>query len=133
MNEATKRSHSTPEGWHTVTPRIVVQGAQQLVEFVMHVFGATGDHRRDSPSVMNIGDSVVMISEAGGTRDPIPAFLYVYVNDTDETYRRALEAGASSLEEPTDMPYGDRRGMVGDRWGNTWQIATYLGGTTRCS
>jgi uncharacterized glyoxalase superfamily protein PhnB len=124
MDEASKGSQFVPEGWHTVTPRIVVHGAQQLVDFVKQVFGATGDYRRDLPSVMKIGDSLLMISEAR-IRDPMPAFLYLYVQDTDDTYRRALQAGASSLEEPSDMPYGDRRGMVLDRWGNTWQIATY--------
>jgi PhnB protein len=55
------------------------------------------------------------------------AFLYVYVDDTDATYRGALAAGATALEEPADMPYGDRRGMVTDSWGNTWQIATHRG------
>jgi PhnB protein len=128
MDETSKRSHFTPEGWHTVTPRIVVHGAQQLVDFVKQVFEAKGDYRPDLPSVINIGDSVLMISEAGGIRAPMAAFLYVYVQDTDETYRRALQAGASSLEEPSNMPYGDRRGMVEDRWGNTWQIATYIRG-----
>jgi uncharacterized glyoxalase superfamily protein PhnB len=54
----------------------------------------------------------------------MPAFLYLYVEDADATYRRAVQAGAQSLEEPSDMPYGDRRGMVQDRWGNVWQIAT---------
>ena len=114
----------TPEGWHTVTPRIVAHRAQQLVEFVTRVFGATGGYQRDRPSVITIGDSVVMISDAG-IHAPTPAFLYVYVDDADETYRRAVEAGATPLEEPEDMPYGDRRGMVEDEWGNTWQIATY--------
>jgi PhnB protein len=124
MNETSKRLKLTPEGWHTVTPRIVVHEARQLVEFVKQVFGATGDYQADRPAVMNIGDSVVMISDAG-IRDPMPAFLYVYVADIDEVYRRALQAGARSLEEPVATPYGDRRGMVEDRWGNTWQIATY--------
>ncbi|HEY3123564.1 MAG TPA: VOC family protein [Thermoanaerobaculia bacterium] len=55
------------------------------------------------------------------------AFLYVYVNDTDATYQRALDSGARSLEKPSDMPYGDRRCMVVDKWGNTWQIATHMG------
>ena len=72
-----------------------------------------------------IGDSVVMISDAG-SRSPMTAFLYVYVNDTDGTYRRALDAGARALEAPSVMPYGDRRCMVEDKWGNTWQIATHL-------
>lgn len=125
MNETSKHSQHTPEGWHSVTPRIVARGAGQLVEFVQQVFGATGDYRVDQPSVLTIGDSRLMITEAG-PREPMPAFLYVYVADADAAYARALKAGARSLEAPADMPYGDRRGMVVDRWGNTWQIATYV-------
>jgi len=53
------------------------------------------------------------------------SFLYVYVSDVDGTYQRALDAGALSLEEPFDTPYGDSRCMVKDKWGNTWQIASY--------
>ena len=113
-----------PEGWHSVTPRIVVDDAAKLVAFLQRVFGATGDFRTETPSVIRIGDSLVMVS-ASGERDPIPAFLYVYVEDVDGTYERALEAGAVPLEEPSEMPYGDRRGMVKDPWGNTWQIATH--------
>jgi uncharacterized glyoxalase superfamily protein PhnB len=57
----------------------------------------------------------------------MPVFLYAYVSDADATYQRAIEAGARSLETPVDMPYGDRRAMVEDRWGNVWQIATFKG------
>ena len=123
MKETSKHLQYTPEGWHSVTPRIVAREAEQLVEFIKQVFGATGDYLPDRPSVMSIGDSRVMISDAG-LRDPMPAFLYVYVADADAVYRRALQGGARSLEAPADMPYGGRRGMVGDRWGNTWQITT---------
>ncbi len=126
MNETTKRFSSTPEGWHTVTPRIVVHEAKHLVEFLKQVFGATGEYRQALPSEVRIGDSVVMISDAG-TRSPMTAFLHVYVSDTDATYRRALDAGARTLEAPSIMPYGDRRCMVEDKWGNTWQIATHMG------
>lgn len=117
-------SDFTPPGWHSVTPRIVVDDAQQLVEFMKQVFDATGDYRADAPAIVTIGDSIVMVSEPGA-RQPSPAFLYVYVADADATYRRAVAAGARSIEPPLDMPYGDRRAMVEDRWGNTWQIATY--------
>jgi uncharacterized glyoxalase superfamily protein PhnB len=113
-----------PEGWHSVTPRIVVDDPAALVEFLRRVFGATGDLRADRPTVMRIGDSVMMISGAG-PRAAMPAFLYVYVDDADTAYRRALEAGAASIEEPRETPYGDRRAMVEDRWGNVWQIATF--------
>jgi PhnB protein len=126
MEETINRFPFAPEGWHTVTPRIVVHEAKDLVEFVKQVFGATGEYRQALPSEVRIGDSVVMISDAG-TRRPMTAFLYVYVGDTDATYRRALDAGARALEAPSAMPYGDRRCMVEDKWGNTWQIATYMG------
>jgi len=115
---------SIPEGWHSVTPRIVVDDPAKLVAFLQRVFGATGSFRADAPSVIGIGDSLVMVS-AAGQRERFPAFLYVYVDDTDGTHARALEAGAVSLEAPSEMPYGDRRGMVRDPWGNTWQIATH--------
>jgi len=61
-----------------------------------------------------------------GPRQAMPSFLYLYVDDTDATYERALTAGAVSLEEPEDLPYGDRRAMVEDPTGNVWQIATHL-------
>src|SRR2546427_667756 len=122
MKETTNRSPFAPEGWHTVTPRIVVHDAQHLVEFLKQVFGATGEYRQARPSEVRIGDSIVMISDAG-IRSPMSAFLYVYVSDTDTTHQRAIEAGARSLEAPFDTPYGDRRCMVQDKWGNTCQIA----------
>ena len=67
-----------------------------------------------------------MISDAA-SREPMPAFLYAYVDDVDGTCRRAIQAGATSLEEPLDLLYGDRRGMVRDEWSNVWQIASPLG------
>ena len=123
MKESTNRSNFAPEGWHAVTPRLVVRDAKQLVEFLKQVFEATGEYRTERPSVITIGDSMLMVSDAG-VRSPMPAFLYVYVSDTEATYQRAIEAGARTLEAPFDTPYGDRRCMVEDKWGNTWQIAT---------
>jgi uncharacterized glyoxalase superfamily protein PhnB len=114
----------TPDGWHAVTPRIVVEGARDCVAFIKRAFGATGDYRTEAPAVLTLGDSIVMVSDAG-PRGPSTAFLYLYVADADETFRRAVAAGARVLEEPWDLPYGDRRGMVEDAWGNVWQIATY--------
>jgi uncharacterized glyoxalase superfamily protein PhnB len=117
-----------PNGWHTVTPRIVVLDPQALIQFLHAVFEAQGEFRAGVPAEIRIGDSVVMISGGDGLRDPMPAFLYVYVFDADSTYGRAMAAGATSLEEPADMPYGDRRAMVRDSRGNTWQIATHKHG-----
>ena len=112
-----------PAGWPTVTPRIIVRGTKNLVEFVKQVFGATGEYHPQAPAELRLGDSIIMISEAG-VRDTVPACLYVYVENADATWQRAIDAGARSIEAPLDTPYGDRRGMVRDPWGNTWQIAT---------
>ena len=114
-----------PDGRHTVIPRIIVREPKALIGFMTAVFGAEGELHENRPAEMRIGDSVVIVSDGGGLRESIPAFLYVYVENVDATYRSALQAGAESLEVPTEMPYGDRRGMVKDAWGNLWQIATH--------
>jgi uncharacterized glyoxalase superfamily protein PhnB len=116
---------AVPQGWHTITPRLVVADPAMLVEFLKRAFDATGDFRVDRPSQIGIGDSLVMVSGVG-PREAMPAFLYLYVENTDATYRRALETGAVSLETPEDLPYGDRRAMVKDPCGNIWQIATRI-------
>ncbi len=113
-----------PEGWRSLTPRIVTDDVPGLVEFLRRTFGATGAVRTDRPTILRIGDSVLMISGAG-VRPCMPAFLYVYIEDVDATHARAVDAGARVLEEPLDTPYGDRRAMVEDRWGNVWQLATF--------
>jgi|SRR5882757_4367629 PhnB protein len=114
-----------PDGWPTVTPRIITPDPENLVRFLKDVFHAQGEYRAGRPAEIRIGDSVIMVSDGDGVRDLMPAFLYVYVADADATYKRAIAAKATSLEEPANMPYGDRRAMVRDSWGNTWQIATH--------
>jgi uncharacterized glyoxalase superfamily protein PhnB len=114
-----------PPGRRTVTPRIFTADVEGLADFVKLVFGAEGKIHADHPTELTIGDSTVMISDG---REPLAGFLYVYVEDADRTYRRAIAAGADSVEAPADMPWGDRRATVTDSWGNTWQIATYRGG-----
>jgi PhnB protein len=114
-----------PRGFHSVTPRLIAQDVPRFVEFLRQAFGAAGELRTDRPCQMRIGDSLVMVSGAG-PRDLMPAFLYLYVDDADAVYRRALAAGARSLEEPVDTPYGDRRATVKDPSGNIWQIATHM-------
>ena len=113
---------SVPAGFHTVTPRMVVVDVVGAVAFLRATFGASGDVPDGRPAEVRIGDSLVIVS-AAGERDPFPAFLYIYVTDADEAYRRAIAAGAASLEAPVDTPYGDRRAMVRDRYGNVFQIA----------
>ncbi|QOZ34477.1 glyoxalase/bleomycin resistance/extradiol dioxygenase family protein [Bradyrhizobium sp. CCBAU 53421] len=116
-----------PAGWPSVIPRIVTRDLAGLAGFLKDVFGAEGDVRSGAPTEMRIGDSIILISDGGGVRGAMPAFLYVYVEDADETYRRAIAAGAESIEAPADTPYGDRRATVRDSWANVWQIATYRG------
>jgi PhnB protein len=115
---------SIPKGWHSVTPRLVVRDPAKLVRFLKDAFGASGELGTAAPSQMKIGNSIVMVSGVG-PRDPTSSFLYLYVEDVDATYQDALKAGAVSLEEPMEVPYGDRRAMVKDPCGNDWQIATY--------
>ncbi|WP_284741946.1 VOC family protein [Amycolatopsis sp. RTGN1] len=106
----------------TVIPRMVVSDLVAAVAFLRSVFGATGEVEGGRPAEIRIGGSLVMVS-AEGERELFPAFLYVYVADADATYRRALDCGATSLELPANMPYGDRRAMVRDPFGNVFQIA----------
>ena len=116
--------HFQPDGRHTVTPRIITPKPEEMVHFVKEVFRGQGEFHVNRPAEIRIGDSLIMISDGGGLREPVSAFLYVYVENVDETYQRAVEAGAETLEIPSDQLYGDRRAMVKDPWGNLWQIAS---------
>jgi PhnB protein len=113
-----------PDGWHTVTPRIITSEPEEMVHFVRQGFWGQGEFHVNRPAEIRIGDSLIMISNGAGLWEPVSAFLYIYVENVDETYRRAVKAGAESLELPADLPYGDRRAMVRDAWGNFWQIAS---------
>jgi PhnB protein len=115
-----------PSGWHTVTPRIVTDDVPGLVAFAKCVFAATGKVQAGVPTMVTIGDSLIMISDGGDARVAMPAFLHVYVPDVDQTYARAMTARAESVESPARMPYGDRRATIKDLWGNVWQIATHF-------
>lgn len=121
------------EGYHTVTPYLIVQEAEQLIDFVKSAFGAT-ELFRDIGSAggihceVKIGDSMVMIGGGGAWRgEPMPATLYLYLPDVDTVYQRALQAGATSIKEPGDEPYGDRLAGVKDTSGNVWYIAMQIG------
>ena len=118
-------TQSKPIGWPSVVPRIFTSDIAGLTGFLRTVFGAEGELRSGAPTEIRIGDSIILISDGGGVREAMPAFLYVYVENADETYRRAIAVGAESIETPADMPYGDRRATVRDSWANVWQIATY--------
>jgi PhnB protein len=115
---------ATTEGWHTLTPRVFTHDVAGLVAFLRTVFAAEGEVYVGRPTELRIGDSMLMVSDGGGIRQPLGSFLYVYVKDTDASFRRAVGAGAKALEAPLDTPYGDRRATIEDAWGNSWQIAT---------
>ncbi len=120
-----------PEGFHTVTPHLTVQGTSKLVDFLKQAFEAQELFRLAHPdgtlmhAEVKIGDSIVMMGEARGEWKPMPGSLYVYVNDADAVYKRALQAGATSTMEPADQFYGDRTAGVQDPCGNQWMIATH--------
>jgi uncharacterized glyoxalase superfamily protein PhnB len=131
--KASSKARAIPDGFHTVTPQITAEGADKVIGFLKEVFGAEVTEQILRPdgkighAQVRIGDSIVMIGEAGGGAcQAVPATLYVYVADTDITYKRALAAGGVSVMEPTDMFWGDRYGAVKDRSGNTWGIATHV-------
>ena len=114
-----------PDGSHSITPRLVVDDPAKLVAFLKRAFEASGEFQTEQPSELRIGDSLVMISGTG-PRESTASFFYLYVEDVEATYARALEAGAISIEEPCDTPYGHRRAMIEDPCGNDWQLARPL-------
>lgn len=125
--------HYIPEHLRDVTIGLNPVGAAGLLEFAKQAFDAeeVEVHRGPSGAIghakVRIGDSVFELSESHGQWKPMPANLHLYVPDVDETYRRALAAGATSQRPPTDEPYGDRAAGVVDAWGNQWWLATYQG------
>jgi len=114
--------------YRTVTPYLVVSDADTELAFLKAAFGATEVDCRRNPdnrvmhAEMKIGDSLVMLGQAGGRWPPRPAALYLWVDNVDATYARALQAGATSESEPEDKPYGHRNAGVIDQNGITWWI-----------
>jgi uncharacterized glyoxalase superfamily protein PhnB len=123
---------SIPEGYHTVTPHLIVQGAPKLLDFLKQAFDAKEKYSLTGPdgaimhAEVKIGDSMVMIGEAMGEWKAMPASIALYTDNADALYKRALEAGATSIREPADQFYGDRSGGVKDPAGNHWWIATHI-------
>ena len=122
-----------PDGYHMITPYLLVDGVAKLMCFLGTAFDALELQRRHRPdgSIMHaevrIGDSIVMLGEPLGEFGPMPASLYLYVSDCDSVYQRALQADGISVMEPTTRPAeGDRYGGVRDPSGNIWWIATHL-------
>jgi PhnB protein len=122
-----------------VTPHVFVQrtperGAPEFIDFLTAALGARVELRHDAPdgtvahAVVRIGDAAIEVGEGHEASFTAPAAFYLYVDDCDALYARAVDAGARSLHPPTDQPYGERMGGVVDAWGNEWFIATHAGG-----
>lgn len=134
METSAKKNKSVrpvPEGFHTVTPYLIVDGAAELIEFIKNAFGGKdpyiikGENNSIMHATINIGDSRVMISDTMEGTEPQTAMLYLYVENTDELYKKAINSKATSVYEPTSEFYGDRAAAVKDKWGNIWWMATH--------
>jgi PhnB protein len=126
-----------PDGYHALTPYLIVRGVPRLLEFLKSAFGAEEVRRTAMPdgtimhAEVRIDGSALMMGEAHGEFAPMPGSIFYYVKDADAVYRRALDAGAVSLMEPADQFHGDRHGGVKDPAGNSWWIATHIEDVSR--
>ena len=121
-----------PKGLHNVNVYMHPLRAEPVISFLKRAFGAQEIAKHASPegvvhhAEIQVGDAVVEMGEAHGPYQPMQSMFYVYVPDCDAVYQRALAAGAKSLQEPADQPYGDRNSGVTDPFGNQWWIATHV-------
>ena len=129
--------HHIPEGYHSVTPYLVIDGAAEAIEFYKKAFNAVEVMRMPGPNgiahaEIKIGDSHIMLAdEQGDHRGPksiggTPVGIMLYVPDVDARYAAALAGGAKELEAVKDQFYGDRSGRILDPWGHQWMIATHI-------
>jgi PhnB protein len=130
---ATAKGESyVPKGLHNVNPYLHPRRAEPLISFLKRAFGAEEIAKYASPdgvvhhAQIRVGDSVVEMGEAHDKYRPMEAMFYLYVPNVDAVYRQTLAAGATSFQEPTDQPYGDRSAAVRDNFGNKWYIATHI-------
>jgi PhnB protein len=120
------------EGAPTLQPYLHPLRAEPVLKFIKRAFGAEELGRYTAPdgvihhTTVKIGNAYMEMGEANGPYQPMPTMFYLYVEDCDALYKRALAAGATSISEPKDQPYGDRSGGVIDPFGNKWYIATHI-------
>jgi PhnB protein len=129
-----------PEGYHTLTPYLAVEDATAAIDFYQRAFGAKERVRMPGPDGMiahaelEIGDSKVMLADPfpqASTRPPkelggTSVGVFVYVENVDEVFQQAVDAGATATMEPDDQFWGDRFGSVTDPFGHSWQISTHV-------
>ena len=127
-----KAPQPIPDGFHSVTPYFTVADPAGLIDFLKAAFNAQEIHCSRGPdghinhAQMKVGDSMVMLGQARDEWPPMPAAIYLYVEDADALHARALAAGAEEVMPIADMPYGDRHGGVRDTNGNVWFISTHV-------
>jgi PhnB protein len=127
-----KGENYIPKGMHNVNVYMHPLRAEPVIGFLKRAFSGREIAKYTSPegvvhhAQVRVGDSVVEMGEANGPYQPMPSMFYIYVPDCDMVYRQAIAAGAKSLHELTDQPYGDRNGAVTDPFGNIWYIATHV-------
>jgi uncharacterized glyoxalase superfamily protein PhnB len=129
-----------PQGAHTVTPNLVVRGAAAAIEFYKRALGAQEVMRRPAPdgksiwhAQLKVGDSTIYLNDempgmgrpAPDASAPAPVTIWLWVNDCDASYRRAVQAGGKSTMEPADMFWGDRCAGIADPFGYLWSFATH--------
>jgi PhnB protein len=131
VRKAPTRPKHLPQGYGTVTPFLSARGAAELLDFLIQALGAEEVMSMPGPgdtimhAEVDIGGSRVMISEAM-QGEPTPGAFYLYVPDADALHQRAIDAGAALVRPMTDEFWGDRVGMIRDRFGNVWSIATHV-------
>ncbi|HJP94180.1 MAG TPA: VOC family protein [Pyrinomonadaceae bacterium] len=127
-----------PEGYHSLTPYLIVDGAAEAIEYYKKAFGAVELFRMDHEgkvghAEMKIGDSPFMLADEHpqmGYRSPksiggTPVSLMIYVEDVDKIYKQAIDAGGTELKAVQDQFYGDRSGNLSDPFGHVWTVATH--------
>jgi uncharacterized glyoxalase superfamily protein PhnB len=122
-----------PDGFHTVTPYLIVDGAEKVISFMQNALGAQYTHeptKRPDGKIMHatlkVGNSMVMVADSSEHAKATAVMLYLYIPDVDAAYQKALKAGATSVMEPADQFYGDRSGCVKDPAGNSWFFGTHI-------
>ena len=124
-----------PQGMHTVTPALTVDGCAEAIEIWKKAFGAEEVNRAVDPSgkkvwhaALRIGDSTVFCNDVFPEMPQVPrnARLWLYVENVDNAFKRASGAGLKAAMQPGDMFWGDRIAEVHDRWGNQWVLATHV-------
>jgi len=119
-----------PEGYTSVAPYLIVDGANRTIDFLVKAFDAVELRRFDAPdggvmhAEVRVDDTVIMLGDSGPGYPAVPSHVHVYVRDVDATYRKALELGASSVRPPEQKGDDDKRGGVKDAGGTTWWIGT---------